>query len=61
MLTVETEVLREKKSVSATLSTTNPTLTGLRSTLGICDERPVTNCWSYGRNVKYITSFVLVS
>jgi hypothetical protein len=38
----KTEVLREK-AVSLTLSTTNPTWTGLESNLGLHDKRTVTN------------------
>jgi hypothetical protein len=38
----------EKPCPSATLFTTNPTLTDLGTNPGLCGERPVTNCLNHG-------------
>jgi hypothetical protein len=44
ILTRENQHTWRKTCLSATLSTTNPTWTGLASNSSFCSERPVTNC-----------------
>jgi len=38
-----------KPHCSAILSTTNPTRTDMGSNLGLCNDRPETNCLSHGK------------
>jgi hypothetical protein len=44
-----------KNLLSATLSSTNPTLTDLGANLGLCSEKRVTNCLSHGMALKSLT------
>jgi hypothetical protein len=52
-LTEENRSTRGKACPSATLSTTNPTWTDLRSNPGLRGERPATNCLSHGMAFVY--------
>jgi hypothetical protein len=47
ILTGENGMTRRKTCPSATLSTTNPTLTTLEANTGLRGEKPVTNRLSY--------------
>jgi hypothetical protein len=48
MPTGENVTIREKTRLSATLSTTNLTWTGLELNLGLCGEKPALNRRNHG-------------
>jgi hypothetical protein len=54
--TWKTQSFRRENVPSATLSTINSTPNALRKNLGLCCEKPVTNCLIYGMAKRLVST-----